>query len=251
MGFFIGRKDVVLSIYITGDIHGHEDIKKMGYKKFPEGRELTKNDVLIITGDFGLLWYDPPHRSELWWLQWLSDRPWITLFLDGNHDNHDMLSKLPVEEKFGGKVGKVNDNIFHLKRGEIYLINGKKIFIFGGAKTTDMVSKVLKGNRFKEIRRVEGKDWWPGEIANDDEKRNAWENLEKNDNKVDIIITHTLPSNIIGLYEQFYGLTGRIDDPVSIFLESICKKVKFDKYYCGYFHDDTSIDNYTVLFDKI
>lgn len=241
-----------MSIYITGDTHGYSDIYKLGVKRFPEGRELTINDVVIIAGDFGLLWSDPPDKSEIWWLKWLSDKPWTTLFVDGNHDNHDMLSKLFVGEKFGGKVGRVRDNIFHLKRGEVYTINGKKIFVFGGAKTTDMVSKVLRGNKFKEVKRIEGKDWWPGELPNENDKRNAWRNLKKHGNKVDIIVAHTLPSNIIGEYDKVYDSpTGRIDDPTAIFLQRVCEKAEFDEYYCGHFHDDRKIDNYTMLFDSV
>jgi predicted phosphodiesterase len=241
-----------LSIYITGDTHGYSDIYKLGIKRFPEGRELTINDVVIIAGDFGLVWSDPPHKDELWWLNWLADKCWTTLFVCGNHDNHYLLSKLPVEDKFGGKVGKVRDNIFHLKRGEIYTIDEKKIFAFGGAKTTDMESKVLGGNKIRVKKRVEGKDWWPGELPNANEKRNAWRNLKKHGNKVDIIVAHTLPSNIIGMYDKVYdSSTGRIDDPTSEFLERVCEKVKFGKYYCGHFHDDMTIEKYTMLFDRI
>ena len=44
-------------IYITGDTHGDIDIHKLTAGRWPEGRKLTKDDVLIITGDFGLVFY--------------------------------------------------------------------------------------------------------------------------------------------------------------------------------------------------
>jgi hypothetical protein len=72
----------------------------------------------------------------------LNERPWTTLVVDGNHDNHDRLNQLPVEEKFGGKVGVIADSIYHLKRGEIYQIQDKKILSFGGAESIDKLSRI-------------------------------------------------------------------------------------------------------------
>ena len=43
-------------IYVCGDIHGRQDISKLNSKKFKEGKSLTKDDYVIICGDFGLVW---------------------------------------------------------------------------------------------------------------------------------------------------------------------------------------------------
>ena len=75
-------------IWITGDIHGEIDISKISGKKWPEGKALSKNDYLIICGDFGFLWYEQPDKTEEWWIDWLNQRSWTTLFIDGNHENH-------------------------------------------------------------------------------------------------------------------------------------------------------------------
>lgn len=239
-------------LFITGDIHGSYDIKRLNKKNWPEGHNLTKNDHLIIPGDFGLVWQEPEGREEKYWLEWLSSKPWTTLFLDGNHDNHDLLAKLEEVEKFGNIVGKVRDSIFHLKRGYVYTIEGKKIFTFGGAESTDKVSKILKGNKFKIVKRIEGKDWWAGELPTEEEKKRAWENLKKEGYKVDILIGHTFPQRFIDKYESVLRVsTGRINDPTSIFWEEITDVVKFDKFYGGHFHDDFEIDKYRLLFDNI
>lgn len=42
--------------YITGDLHGEYDIHKLSSKRFPMGNNLTRDDYLIICGDFGLVW---------------------------------------------------------------------------------------------------------------------------------------------------------------------------------------------------
>ena len=54
-------------IYITGDIRGDIDIRKLTTRNFPQQRTMTKDDYLIICGDFGLLWDDSP--SEHYWLR--------------------------------------------------------------------------------------------------------------------------------------------------------------------------------------
>jgi hypothetical protein len=240
-------------IYITGDIHGSDTIRKLSSKNWEEGNKLSKNDYLIITGDFGLVWRKPASAEEKYWLKWLDDRNWTTLFCDGNHDNHNLLAELEEVEKFGSKVGKVSDSIFYLKRGYIYTIDNKKIFTFGGAETTDRITKTLRNNgSFKIKERREGKEWWAREVPNEEDKTIAWDNLRKVDNKVDVIIAHTLPKHVIDQYEKILRVsTGRIDCPTAKFLEEVCRVVKFKKYYCGHFHDDIEINEYRVLFNNM
>ncbi len=38
-------------IFFTGDIHGSIDIQKLNATNFPEGKNLTKDDYVIICGD--------------------------------------------------------------------------------------------------------------------------------------------------------------------------------------------------------
>lgn len=42
-------------IYVTGDTHANIDIAKLNTTKFPQQKELTKNDFVIICGDFWTL----------------------------------------------------------------------------------------------------------------------------------------------------------------------------------------------------
>ena len=81
-------------ICITGDTHG--GFQRFGNKYFPQQREMSRDDYMIISGDFGGLW--DGSAEENYWLNWLEDKPWTTLWVDGNHENFDMLKRLPVEE---------------------------------------------------------------------------------------------------------------------------------------------------------
>lgn len=41
-------------IYITGDIHGSPE--RLGVHSFYEQKETTRDDIVIICGDFGMVW---------------------------------------------------------------------------------------------------------------------------------------------------------------------------------------------------
>ena len=109
-------------IYITGDTHGNWK-SRLHHDVFPEGDTLSKNDYVIICGDFGL-WHDT--EDERFALNWLNAQPFSTLFVCGNHENYDRLYQYPVEEWHGGKIHKICDSVFHLMRGQVFDINGKK-----------------------------------------------------------------------------------------------------------------------------
>ena len=54
-------------IYITGDCHA--DFRRFNTDIFPEQNEMTKEDYVIICGDFGGVWdKDKESAREKWWL---------------------------------------------------------------------------------------------------------------------------------------------------------------------------------------
>lgn len=118
-------------IYITGDIHGSISVaSRFNSRNFPEGRALTKQDYVIIVGDFGLLWADD--AEDRFWLKWLTEKPWTTLFIDGNHENFDLLESYPVSEWNGGQVHHITPSIIHLMRGQVFEIGGKSFSPLAG-----------------------------------------------------------------------------------------------------------------------
>ena len=66
--------------FVTGDIHQTHDINKLTNRNFPEQKYLTKEDVVIIAGDFGMLWNYTMTKEEHYWLKWMDDLPWTTRF---------------------------------------------------------------------------------------------------------------------------------------------------------------------------
>ena len=43
-----------MAIWATGDIHGNA--RRFFMEAFPEQKEMTKEDVMLQLGDFGLIW---------------------------------------------------------------------------------------------------------------------------------------------------------------------------------------------------
>lgn len=237
--------------YITGDTHIPIDIKKLNTKNFPQQKNMTKNDYLTIVGDFGLLWDKEFNKEELYWKEWLENKNFTTLFIDGNHENHRRLlsgftakeiirdkletDEYKIEEKFGGYVGKISSSIYHLRRGEVYIIENKKIFVMGGALSID------KSRRLMDV------SWWKEEEPNYKEFCYGIDNLKKNDNSVDYILGHTITSAVI---LECFDDEGR-HDSVSNYFDHITSFVLFDGFYCGHFHRDIDYNKYHILFDRI
>lgn len=128
-------------IYFTGDTHG--DFIRFSTDRFPEGRNCTKEDYVIILGDFGGVWKLKEDSAERYWLNWLDSKPWTTLFIDGNHENHARLDAMPVEEWHGGKTHRLRPSIIHLMRGQVFDIGGYCMFAFGGACSHDIFGGIL------------------------------------------------------------------------------------------------------------
>lgn len=210
-------------IYITGDTHIPVDIQRLSSKNFPRGKEMTKNDYVIIAGDFGGVWDGT--NEEKYWIKWLKEKSFSVLFVDGNHENFDMLKSLPEIPFCGGMVHKVDDGIYHLMRGEVYVIEGKKIFTFGGASSHD-----------KDIR-TEGKNWWKDELPSNAEMEQARKKLSDYDFSVDYVITHASPTSVQEALFPSYETNCLTD-----FLEEIKGRLNYKKWFFGHYHKDIRLD---------
>lgn len=226
-------------IFLTGDTHGLMNIDKFFYL---DKEKISKDDYIIILGDSGFLWYNDKRDNEVF--SWYKKNiPCQILFIDGNHDNHVALSQLPIMEQFGGNTHKINNQITHLMRGEIYNIEGKSFFTMGG------------GNSVDRYRRTEGIDWWKEEMPSKEEYDNAKSNLQKCNHKVDYILSHDAPSmfldEIIPLWAKIRF--GNVEyNELNYFFDEIYKNVDFKRWFFGHHHVDFSVNkNLRCLFNEI
>lgn len=249
-------------IYITGDTHA--DFRRFSTDNFPEQKEMTKDDFVIVCGDFGGVWCD--NREERYWLNWLNDKPFTTLFVDGNHENFDRLysGEFETTRFSGGYAHKIHDSIYHLMRGEVFELQNKKFFTFGGASSHDIQDGILNESDYPSIRelvhdynkrtrngemlRINHVSWWEQELPSDEEIKNGIENLKKNDYKVDYIITHCAPQHVVSTHSHgFYK-----PDKLTEYFNLIDEATDFDAWIFGHYHDEKKIfDKYCMLYEQI
>lgn len=237
-----------MSVYVTGDIHGWLDIGKLTPERWPAGEALRRSDYLVICGDFGLVWTDPPTLEEKFFVDWLDNRPWTTLFIDGNHENYDLLDSFPTQEWRGGTVSRLPGckNILHLHRGQVYEMGQYgRWFCMGGACSHD-----IEG-------RIPGKSWWPQELPSERQYEEAIANLDRVDWSVDYVFTHEVPRKLRRFaMARHYDPTRERDDELSAFLQRLDERLdkrRLRLWYAGHYHDDIMLRDkqHAVLYNQI
>ena len=246
-------------IYITGDCHGKWS--RFSIEAFPEQKEMTRDDFVIVCGDFGLWKND---KTEKWWFQWLSEKPFTLLFVDGNHENFDRLysDEFDIVDFHGGKAHKIRENIYHLMRGYIFDLCDKKFFAFGGARSYDIKDGILREEDYPskkaliddynrrtergELLRINHVSWWKQELPTEEEMSFGLSNLENNGNKVDYIVSHCCPQQIASLCGFFSS------DKLTSYFDSIYEKIEFSRWFFGHYHDDKQIlTKFIMLYEQI
>lgn len=214
-------------IYVTGDLHGDERqidvyLEKLG--------ALRSSDMLIIAGDFGLPWWTSninakKQRDDMRLLKKLAETPFTVCFVDGNHENFDLLETYPAEKKWGGEVQNI-EGVYRLLRGELYTIDGQSIFTFGGATSID------KHYRKEHI------SWWKEENASLQEQDKGLNTLERINWTVDYVITHQAPEQFFFVFSKAMTHSKKMNCMTQAYLTKICSQLTYKKWYFGHYHKD-------------
>jgi predicted phosphodiesterase len=162
-----------MELYITGDTHG--DFSRFRPENFYEQEGLTKEDVVLVAGDFGGVWYGDSRDDAR--LDFLESRPFTTVFVPGNHENYDALAAYPQREWQGGRVRIIRPSVLMLERGQVFDLGGRTFFAMGGASSHDIQDGILEPDapdflwRFQWLNaqgaafRVNHRSWWREEPA--------------------------------------------------------------------------------------
>lgn len=221
-----------MSIFVCGDIHSTLDIDKLN--QFIDREDLDEKDYLIICGDTGICGFSKEQEAAT--REYLRRLPMTVLFADGNHEQFDALNSYAVDEWHGGKVHIIEPGIIHLMRGQVYIIDGKKFFVFGGAYSVDRAYRDL------------GFTWFKEELPSEEEYMEAWKNLKENDFAVDYIISHTGPYEVIT--ELGYECHAEGLEQMR-FLQKVAEQVDFKDWYFGHFHEDEDVENFHCRIDEV
>ncbi len=225
-------------IIITGDIHSRKE--RFSEVFIEEEPSLTENDYVIVCGDFGFIFFnnepegiivDETTKLDL---DELGKKPYNILFVDGNHENFHALNKYPEELWNGGRIHRIRKNIIHLMRGQVFTIENKTFFTLGGAYSIDRDVRALNYS------------YWEEEIPSKEEAEEGRMNLERYNNKVDYILTHQAPPDIIT--EIFHESIGETELDFLGALKKISNEITFDRWYFGHWHEDRNLGRYRALY---
>ena len=248
-------------IFITGDCHA--DWSKFSTDSFPEQKEMTRDDYVIVCGDFGV-WH--PDNTEKWWFRWLSEKNFTLLFVDGNHENFDRLysDEFEIVDFHGGKAHRICENVYHLMRGYVFELCGKKFFAFGGASSHDIQDGILEPSDYKstkelandynkwtqrgEMLRINHISWWKQEMPSEDEMKFGLETLRNNGNKVDYIVSHCCPQEVASLFSHGFYKPDKLTD----YFNTVARTTEFSKWFFGHYHNNKQIlDKFIMLYEQI
>lgn len=215
-------------IFVTGDIHG--DIERFSSK---ESKAIKKGDTLLVCGDFGFVWEGSKSEQKL--LKKLGKKKYHIAFVDGSHENHELINKYEKIIWNGAEAHKISGNLVHLISGNIYEIEGKKVFVFGGGEPldTDIFPVSQESSSLPTL----------------EDLKKAVDNIKKENFEVDLIITHEPPEQI----KNFLNLNNSVNiNIVNSFLDEVGKGTKFEKWYFGHCHCDKVVTKkHTAVFNRI
>lgn len=221
-------------IYLTGDLHGNPNDPRLPWLV----DNLTEKDYLIVLGDFGFYWN--LERVSLWNLLNLK---YTTFAVKGNHENYDLLKTFP-KSTYPCLGRKMNDNTYILDNGEVFKLEDKTYFVFGGALSID------------KAWRTPYVSWWPEEQPNGEEYKRGVENLEKVNYNIDYFLAHDVYRDIA---KKMFYVQDIINSSTSDMLGSLESEIKMNngkpyEYFFGHWHRHGQFGEeikYTCLYTEV
>lgn len=217
-------------VYICGDRHG--EISGFSYKNFPELRDFTLDDFIIICGDCGFVWnveFTKHSNQDRYALKWLNEKHTNIICLCGNHENYDIIEQMPMIEKFGGKLRQCayEDTIYE----NIYYIDSPTILKLGDY---NILFSPYGTSHDKEWRKPH-LSWWPQENGNISKEREFFQ--EHQNEHFDFIISHEAPASMNDVWRP-HDATRLNDTCREIFYEHMRQQMDFDLWCHGHNHEN-------------
>ena len=219
-----------MATFLKGDIHGN----LFEIIDFINRFNLGKNDNIIILGDCGIAWRKDKKDLAQNIKLWNECGNEVKLyFIDGNHENFNILNSLPIENN----MGKIADNIYHLRRGQVYEFENKKILVCGGADSID------------KYRRIENFTWWKEEAISQE----TIDDIPAG--HYDYVLTHCCPRSVFEKNRIYLSTLqfldeNKINHSSEDMLEQLKNKITFDHWFFAHYHINRNLDEkFTCLFE--
>ena len=236
-------------VFITGDRHGdYKDVEHFCLKW-----NTSKDDVLIVLGDNGVNYWGPHRDKKL--KNYLSSLPITFFMIKGNHDQRPSKKLYNIADeahplvKGPCFVEKAYPSLlFSAMYGQYEFLCGErwsKAFVLGGAYSVDKWYRL----EMQELGHS-GYRWFA------DEQMTRWEMKEAFDMIRDvnpsIILSHTCPFRYIPR-DMFLSVIDQstVDDTMEHWMDCVEKEVPYEKWYCGHWHTDRTVDKMRFMYHDI
>ncbi len=221
-------------IAVISDVHFPSDKERQ--KSIQSGlRNMPDIHALFICGDFTDNRNDTKEGEDMHLPDYMRDLPYPVFFIDGNHEDYNVLKRLPeIDEaerevllkKHGCNVERNNtrkaaDGIYYLKRGSVCTADGFSILAIGASTTGPGYKK-----NHPDI-------WQPDEDLTPEDEERISDAISKNNNTFDLVMTHTVPERMVRAWfpEKDLSVTNDI-------LYRVWKKISYRYWMFGHFHQD-------------
>lgn len=221
-------------VYFTGDIHG----SPFKLQVFCRYMELTEKDTIVILGDVGANYYGGK-RDKQFKEQIAKLAP--TIFcIHGNHEQRPAnIPSYKAKEWNDGPVWYEEEypNLLFARDGNIYVIDGIRYLVIGGAFSVD-----------KNYRLSRGYGWWADEQPSEEIKARVGRRVANSG--LDVILSHTCPFKNEPREAFLPGIDqSEVDSSTEEWLDTIEESVDYKAWFCGHWHIDKRIDKMHFLYD--
>lgn len=210
-----------MNVLIMGDVHAaFGDAEEARQNLFGAYKQV---DLFIQVGDFGFWPRLYPNR------EWSFDADCPCYFIDGNHEDHEILSKLNIPgwtmEKIPQGWIRTMNTWSYKPRGSIE--NG--ILYIGGASSIN-----------KEYL-TPGLNWFPEENISWRQEKMILENIENyGPENIHTVISHDCPTAFVMEEACTYGDGLEIHDNNRKFLQKVLYRARPENWFFGHYHASLS-----------
>ena len=200
------------------------------------------NSSIVILGDAGFNYYGNSKERHI---KRQINELGITVFcIHGNHEMRPETISAYITREWNGGVVYYEEkypNILFAKDGEIYDLDSRKSIAIGGAYSVDKFYRLERGYR-----------WFPDEQPSEEIKSRVETVLKENGWKVDQILSHTCPLKYIPTEALLSCVDqSRVDNSTEEWLDTIEEKASYNRWLCGHWHIDKSIDKMRFVMNDI
>lgn len=257
-----------MAVYITGDKHGDfvskDDYQKV--RKFCKDNDTSpEKDYMIVLGDHGVTFYgDDRYKKHL------AKYPITFILIHGNHDRRPKgyyLKRVYISnDQVAGMFYREDrfPNILYPMEYGSYIFAGHPVYIMGGAYSVDKEWRKEQ----EAIEEMQGKNvryWFADEQMSDDEREEAWEELQKIADQMDkgylrkeplLFMTHTCPMGHVPFSAFLSGVDqSQVDRRTEKFFDRVETMFIEDglpyKWFCGHWHMDARDGDLRFMYHDI